>query len=479
MKLIVNPHKIEIVKEPVNEKEVNITKCEFEFADEITNEFTKEAYFTFKGTTYKVIILNNECDIPNEVLVEKGQVEIGVVAFKVDNDLIRYNPSPAYFNTWAGSLKENAENSSTPTPSELEQLESILTNKQDKLVSGTNIKTINNQSILGEGNINIEGGGSTGTSDYESLQNKPSINNIDLIGNKTLNELGIQPKGNYANSGDIPTKLSELTNDCSFIDAEADPTVPTHVKNITQANIENWNNKSNFSGNYNDLTNKPTIPSQVTEATVSGWGFTKNTGTYSKPNGGIPKSDLASSVQSSLNKADTALQTEQYTGTYSKPSGGIPKTDLAGAVQTSLGKADTALQSYTEQYTGTITGITMNGVSKGTSGVVDLGTVITSHQDLSNYELKPTTVSSSETTTSITPQNNTIYQFGELTSLTITNPPATGAYSIIFTSGATATTTVIPNTMLGLEDFAAEANTIYEINVLNNRAVVGSWAVSA
>lgn len=33
--------------------------------------------------------------------------------------------------------------------------------------------------------------------------------------------------------------------------------------------------------------------------------------------------------------------------------------------------------------TGTITGIKMNGTSKGTSGVVDLGTVITSHQDIS------------------------------------------------------------------------------------------------
>ena len=32
-------------------------------------------------------------------------------------------------------------------------------------------------------------------------------------------------------------------------------------------------------------------------------------------------------------------------GTYSKPSGGIPKSDFASAVQTSLGKADTALQS--------------------------------------------------------------------------------------------------------------------------------------
>lgn len=33
------------------------------------------------------------------------------------------------------------------------------------------------------------------------------------------------------------------------------------------------------SGSYSDLSNKPTIPSAVTETTVSGWGFTKNTGT--------------------------------------------------------------------------------------------------------------------------------------------------------------------------------------------------------
>lgn len=32
---------------------------------------------------------------------------------------------------------------------------------------------------------------------------------------------------------------------------------------------------------------------------------------------------------------------------------------------------------------GTVTGITMNGASKGTSGVVDLGTVLTEHQDIS------------------------------------------------------------------------------------------------
>ena len=50
------------------------------------------------------------------------------------------------------------------------------------------------------------------------------------------------------------------------------------------------------------------IPAEVTESTVAGWGFTKNTGTYSKPSGGIPKTDLAADVQTSLGKADTALQ---------------------------------------------------------------------------------------------------------------------------------------------------------------------------
>lgn len=46
--------------------------------------------------------------------------------------------------------------------------------------------------------------------------------------------------------------------------------------------------------------------------------------------------------------AAAAAQAAQSTadGKYSKPAGGIPKTDLAAAVQTSLGKADTALQSH-------------------------------------------------------------------------------------------------------------------------------------
>ena len=62
------------------------------------------------------------------------------------------------------------------------------------------------------------------------------------------------------------------------------------------------------------------IPAEVTEQTVSGWGFTKNTGTYTKPSTGIPKTDLASDVQTSLGKADTALQQHQSLAGYATES---------------------------------------------------------------------------------------------------------------------------------------------------------------
>ena len=85
------------------------------------------------------------------------------------------------------------------------------------------------------------------------------------------------------------------------------------------------------------------------------------------------------------------------------------------------------------------------------------------------------TVTFSGTVQTFTPSVNKIYNFGVLTSLTISNPPATGAYSIVFTSGSTPTVTTFPATILGLDDFAAEADTVYEINVLDGRAVYNGW----
>ena len=38
-----------------------------------------------------------------------------------------------------------------------------------------------------------------GVDDYEDLRNKPSINEVTLSGNKSSEELGLQPIGDYPN----------------------------------------------------------------------------------------------------------------------------------------------------------------------------------------------------------------------------------------------------------------------------------------
>ena len=72
---------------------------------------------------------------------------------------------------------------------------------------------------------------------------------------------------------------------------------------------------SKHSHNVADISDFPDIPD---ETAISGMGFTKNSGNYSKPDGGIPKTDLAANVQASLNKADTALQQHQSLAEYVK-----------------------------------------------------------------------------------------------------------------------------------------------------------------
>lgn len=80
------------------------------------------------------------------------------------------------------------------------------------------------------------------------LNNKGYLTNVPSdYKTKTENDNLYQPKGSY---------LTSYT--------ETDPTVPSHVKSIKTTDISNWNSKSTFSGNYNDLTNKPTIPTVPT-----------------------------------------------------------------------------------------------------------------------------------------------------------------------------------------------------------------------
>ena len=92
---------------------------------------------------------------------------------------------------------------------------------------------------------------------------------------------------------------------------------------------------------------------------------------------------------------------------------------------------------------------------------------------------RPISVTVSGATPSITPIDNRVYKCGEVTSLTVTDPPATGEYSIIFTSGSTATTLTMPQSVIMPDSFSVTTNTRYEINVSAGYAVCNGWAVSS
>ena len=89
-------------------------------------------------------------------------------------------------------------------------------NKQDPLVSGQNIKTINGQDILGEGNIVIEGGSSSGTPEVSVGGGTPTSGEkvwFQTIGN-LFNINTIVDGGRLSSSGNVLTWF----NDCCCSD---------------------------------------------------------------------------------------------------------------------------------------------------------------------------------------------------------------------------------------------------------------------
>ena len=68
----------------------------------------------------------------------------------------------------------------------------------------------------------------------------------------------------------VPTKVSELQNDAGYLTEHQDISgLTAHTENgtvhITAAERTKWNKKSDFSGSYNDLSDKPTIPTVPTK----------------------------------------------------------------------------------------------------------------------------------------------------------------------------------------------------------------------
>ena len=100
---------------------------------------------------------------------------------------------------------------------------SLVSGKQDTLVSGTNIKTVNNTSLLGSGNITIEGGTDV---DIATSWGSPTSNDKVPSEKLTKDTLDLKLNITDAFSGDyddltdkptIPSKISDLTNDSDFI----------------------------------------------------------------------------------------------------------------------------------------------------------------------------------------------------------------------------------------------------------------------
>ena len=157
---------------------------------------------------------------------------------------------------------------------------------------------------------------------------------------------------------------------------------------------------------------------------------------------------------------------------------------------------------------GTITGITMNGASKGTSGVVDLGTVITSHQDISGKQDKLVSGTSiktingtsllgsgdveidaqseipivnhgtSDTSFALTP--NVFHRWETVSSLSLTlaspsDPTILNEYMFEFISGSTATSLTLPSTVKWASELSIEANKTYQVSIIDNLGVIGGF----
>lgn len=152
---------------------------------------------------------------------------------------------------------------------------------------------------------------------------------------------------------------------------------------------------------------------------------------------------------------------------YVKPSGGIPKTDLASAVQTSLGKADTALQSAP------VTSV------NGNTGAVVLSIPSTPSDIGAAPAVTEVTISTAGAVTQALDAGKIYHFTGAVSSLSLTlNAAASGQiaqYHFDFESGSTAATVALTGVTWPDGSFTPEANKRYEVDILNGYAAVMAW----
>ena len=215
-----------------------------------TTAFTENTYAKIGDIPTKTSDLTNDSGFITNADIQ-GFVSSGDVQTQIDSSISGKLDTDA-FTAYTANTKTEIDNavSGKVDSSRVDEIEEVTASalvelhstKQDILVSGTNIKTINNESILGSGNIVIQGGSGGGS--YTAGAN------IDITDN-VISVTGIT----------VPTKLSELTNDEGFVNSgevetqitnkgyitgytESDPVFQASAASgITEQNIIDWNNK--------------------------------------------------------------------------------------------------------------------------------------------------------------------------------------------------------------------------------------------
>ena len=126
---------------------------------------------------------------------------------------------------------------------------------------------------------------------------------------------------------------------------ETDPIfVASAAHGITSTDISNWNSKSDFSGNYNDLTNKPTIPTATSDLTNDSGYIT------SSALSGYATTTALDDVQDQVDaNSDNIISNSNKIGTLANLTTNT-KTDLVSAIN-EVNKKDIITVYVTSTYT--------------------------------------------------------------------------------------------------------------------------------
>ena len=100
--------------------------------------------------------------------------------------------------------------------------------------------------------------------DSRSVVNTIAERDAHVSGNRAYSGMSVYVLENQKEYRYTGTEWVEILNDLSAVHEHTNKNV---LDNITLEDISNWNAKSDFSGSYNDLTDKPTIPTNISQLT--------------------------------------------------------------------------------------------------------------------------------------------------------------------------------------------------------------------